>query len=236
MVCAWSYCSFLKITLISLFIYISNDILLPCFPSTIPHPIPSLPPPLCLYEGASCHVWLISLRGQAEGGEGLGQKEEEERPWGGEIIYIPGEEKRKPPWSKRRMWGDVLVFLFLHKCHDQETSWGGKGLFSLHFHIAVHHQRSQDWNSHRAGSRSWCRGLGGMLLTGLLPLACSACSLIEPRISSPGTVPPTMGPTPLITNWENALQLRLLSVITPACVKLTHKTSRYRRRKEVAVG
>jgi hypothetical protein len=27
------------------------------------------------------------------------------------------------------------------KHHDQEASWGGKGLFGLHFHIAVHHQR-----------------------------------------------------------------------------------------------
>jgi hypothetical protein len=45
------------------------------------------------------------------------------------------------------------------------------------------------------------------------------------------------GPSHLITNWENALQLdlmeafpqgRLLSVITPACVKLTHKTSQYK--------
>jgi hypothetical protein len=27
------------------------------------------------------------------------------------------------------------------KHHDQEVSWGGKSLFSLHFHIAVHHQR-----------------------------------------------------------------------------------------------
>jgi hypothetical protein len=27
------------------------------------------------------------------------------------------------------------------KHHDQEASWEGKGLFSLHFHIAVHHQR-----------------------------------------------------------------------------------------------
>jgi hypothetical protein len=36
----------------------------------------------------------------------------------------------------------VLVrSLFLHKHHDQEASWGGKGLFSLHFHAAVHHQR-----------------------------------------------------------------------------------------------
>ena len=34
-----------------------------------------------------------------------------------------------------------LGFLFLHKHHDQEASWGGKGLFSLHFHTAVHCQR-----------------------------------------------------------------------------------------------
>jgi hypothetical protein len=27
------------------------------------------------------------------------------------------------------------------KPHDQEASWGGKGLFSLHFRIAVHPQR-----------------------------------------------------------------------------------------------
>ena len=66
--------------------------------------------------------------------------------------------------------------------HDQDASWGGKGLFSLYFHIAVHHQRMQDWNSSRSGSRSWCRGHGGMFLTGLLPLACSACFLIELRL------------------------------------------------------
>jgi hypothetical protein len=29
----------------------------------------------------------------------------------------------------------------LHKHHGQEASWGGKGLFGLHFHTAVHHQR-----------------------------------------------------------------------------------------------
>jgi hypothetical protein len=32
-------------------------------------------------------------------------------------------------------------FLFLHKHHNLEASWGGKSLFSLHFRIAVHHQR-----------------------------------------------------------------------------------------------
>jgi hypothetical protein len=69
---------------------------------------------------------------------------------------------------------------------------------------------SQDWNSSRSGSRSWCRGRGGMLLTGMLPLACSACSPIEPKTTSPRMAPPTMGLSPLITNWENALQLDLM--------------------------
>ena len=38
--------------LIILFIYISNDIPLPGYPSTIPPPILPLLPPLCFYEGA----------------------------------------------------------------------------------------------------------------------------------------------------------------------------------------
>jgi hypothetical protein len=41
---------------------------------------------------------------------------------------------------------------------------------------------SKDWNSTRSGSRSWCRSHGGMFLTGLLPLACTACFLVEPRL------------------------------------------------------
>jgi hypothetical protein len=32
------------------------------------------------------------------------------------------------------------------KHHDQEASWGGKGLFSLNLHTAVHHPGTQDWN------------------------------------------------------------------------------------------
>jgi hypothetical protein len=34
---------------------------------------------------------------------------------------------------------------------------------------------------------------------------CSACFLIEHRTTSPGMAPPTMGPSRLVTNWENAL-------------------------------
>jgi hypothetical protein len=102
-------------------------------------------------------------------------------------------------------------FLFLHKHHDQEASWGGKGLFSLHFHIAVHHQGSQDWNSSRSESRSWCRGHGGMFFTGLLA-SPSFLSLLayRPKTTSPEMVPPTRGLSPLITNWENASQLYLM--------------------------
>ena len=68
----------------------------------------------------------------------------------------------------------------------------------------------QDWNSSRSESGSRCRGHGGMFFTGLPPLACSACSLIEPKTTSPEMVPPTRGPSPLITNWENAPQLDLM--------------------------
>jgi hypothetical protein len=53
----------------------------------------------------------------------------------------------------------------------------------------------QDRNSHRAGiwrqelmQRSW-----RVLLTGLLPMACSGCVFTEPRTTSPGVAPPTMG-------------------------------------------
>ena len=49
---------------------------------------------------------------------------------------------------------------------------------------------SQDWISSRSESRSWCRGHGGMFLTGLLPLACSACFFIESKTTSPGMAPP----------------------------------------------
>jgi hypothetical protein len=62
----------------------------------------------------------------------------------------------------------------------------------------------------RSESRSWCRSHGGMFFTGSLPLACSACSLIEPKTPIPEMVPPTRGLSPLITNWENTPQLDLM--------------------------
>ena len=89
--------------------------------------------------------------------------------------------------------------------HDQEASWGGKGLFGLHFQISVHCQRKsgQELTRERLGSRSGCRGCGETLFTGLLPLVCSTCSLIKLKTTSPGKAPPTMGPPTLdhCTGW-----------------------------------
>jgi hypothetical protein len=42
-------------------------------------------------------------------------------------------------WEKRECLSQGLYSFTKH--HGQKASWGGKSLFSLHFHIAVHHQR-----------------------------------------------------------------------------------------------
>lgn len=42
------------------------------------------------------------------------------------------------------------------------------------------------------GSRSWCQGQGGVWLTCLPPIACSACFLVELRATRPVMTPPTM--------------------------------------------
>jgi hypothetical protein len=36
------------------------------------------------------------------------------------------------------------------KHHDKKESWGGKGLFSFHFQINVHHQRKSGWELKQA--------------------------------------------------------------------------------------
>jgi hypothetical protein len=51
-----------------------------------------------------------------------------------------------PAPSSLRIGGVLARVLFLRKHHDQEASWGGKGLFSLYFDTAdvdtaVHYQR-----------------------------------------------------------------------------------------------
>ena len=79
-----------------------------------------------------------------------------------------------------------------------------------------------------------------IVFPGLLSLLSYRAQFYQPR---DGTTHNGLGSPALITNGENALQLdlmeafqgRLLSLITPACVKLTHKTSHWERWAEKLV-
>jgi hypothetical protein len=54
----------------------------------------------------------------------------------GHLLASQGRQLHLTQWGESNI---VLGSLFLHKHHDQGASWGGKGLFGLHFRIAVHH-------------------------------------------------------------------------------------------------
>jgi hypothetical protein len=114
---------------------------------------------------------------------------------------------------------------------------GRKGFYSAYSSALLFITKgSQDWNSSRSGSRSWCRGHGGMFLTGLLHLACSACSLIEPRLPAQrwhhpqGDLPPwsliEKMPYSWIS-WKHFPNSCSFLCDNSSCVKLTHKTSQY---------
>jgi hypothetical protein len=76
------------------------------------------------------------------------------------------------------------------KHHDQEPNWGGKGLFSLHFpHCCSSPEEVRTGT--QAGQEA---GADAEAMEGCYLLACSACFLIEPKTTSPGMAPPTMGP------------------------------------------
>jgi hypothetical protein len=89
---------------------------------------------------------------------------------------------------------------------------------------------SQDWNSSRSGSRSWCRGHRGMFFTGLPLLACSACSLIKPRLPAQRWSHPqgAFPPWSLIEkmhyswiSWRHFLNWSSFLCGNSSCVKLT---------------
>jgi hypothetical protein len=95
---------------------------------------------------------------------------------------------------------------------NKKTSWGGKGLFGLHFHTAVHHQRKsglelKQVRKQKLMQRPWRDVNYWLASPGLL----SVLSYYQTtKTTSPEMVPPTRGLSPLITNWENALQLDLM--------------------------
>jgi hypothetical protein len=67
---------------------------------------------------------------------------------------------------------------------------GQKGLFGLH--IPSHSPLTEIRTGTQQGQEPGGRSCGGLLLTGLLPIACPACYLIEPRTTSSGMVPSAM--------------------------------------------
>jgi hypothetical protein len=77
----------------------------------------------------------------------------------------------------------------------------------------------------------------GCLLTGLLSLPCSACFLTEPKTNQPRDGTTHNRPSPLDHQLRKCSTAGShggispmevpFSVITPACVKLAHKTSQY---------
>jgi hypothetical protein len=89
---------------------------------------------------------------------------------------------------------------------------------------------SQDWNPSRSGSRSCCRGHWGMFFTGLISLACSACSLIEPRLPAQRWSHPqgALPPWSLIEkmpyswiSWRHFLNWNSFLCDNSSCVKVT---------------
>jgi hypothetical protein len=90
------------------------------------------------------------------------------------------------------------------KHHDQKASWGGKGLFGLHFQIIVHHWRisgpelKQVWNLETGADTKAMEGAAYWLACpGLLRLTTF---FSQDYLISDGTTHDMLGPPPLITN------------------------------------
>ena len=86
-------------------------------------------------------------------------------------------------------------FLFLHKTTRPRSKLGRKGFIQLTLpqllnwkEVRTGTQAGQEAGSH-AEAMEGCK-----LLPGLLPLACSAYFLIEPKTTSPGMTLPIIGP------------------------------------------
>jgi hypothetical protein len=117
-------------------------------------------------------------------------------------------EKTKTSENKPALFVGIKTKIMLHNCLSQgfysctntmtKKQVGEERVYSAYISTLLFITKGcQDWNSSRSGSKSWRRGHGGMFFTGLLSLACSACSLIEPKTTSPEMVPPTRGLSPL---------------------------------------
>ena len=115
------------------------------------------------------------------------------------------------------------------------ASWGRKGLFSLHFHITVHHHRKlglelKQVRKQELMQRPWRDVPYWLPSPGLLSLLSYRTQNHQPRDST------TLGPSPwsLIEkmpyswiSWRHFLNWSSFLCDNSSYVKLTHKTSQY---------
>jgi hypothetical protein len=87
-------------------------------------------------------------------------------PW--EVSPFLKKKGRVSRWGRRdRGWLNQGFYSCTNITTKKQV--GEERVYSAYTSILLFITKgSQDWNSNRSGSRSWCRGHGGMLLTGLL--------------------------------------------------------------------
>ena len=101
--------------------------------------------------------------------------------WGSGMERLGFDSELNPPQCIFCLWGVGCVrFRLSHPLHNSQVSYsfteGSQGKYSRQ----------------EPGSRSWCRSHGGVLLTGLLLMACSPCFLIKCSTIRPGMASPIM--------------------------------------------
>ena len=105
----------------------------------------------------------------------------------------------------------ILVYALVRVSIPTQTSWPRSKLGRKGFILPILPHCCSSPKDFRTGTQaSQETGGDAEAMERCYLLACSAFFLIEPKAISPGMVPPTRGPPPLITNWENALQLDLM--------------------------
>ena len=108
-------------------------------------------------------------------------------------MVIESEAHRK--WLKHKGAALVRITIAVMKHHNQRQL-GEERVYLAYTSISLFILKEVRTGTHTGqepGDRNQCRNHGQVLLTGFLFMACSACFLVAPRITSPGMAPPALG-------------------------------------------
>jgi hypothetical protein len=75
----------------------------------------------------------------------------------------------------------------------QKAGWGGTALFGLHVQLSRREVRQELKQGRQLEAGADAEAVGECCLLACSPMACSFCSLIEPRTTSPEMATPTVG-------------------------------------------